>query len=204
MYIFIFSFNFSVNSLFRIGQFYPNLTSDFDMADCPEFWKSTKIQINVLNMGEEDYMDNIEISAYIAVGLDILVGIGGFLIVWKYSKMREVYNDSELVNDELGPWSLFGCNVGRKRGPEYSGGPNGTLRLFALLSLPMSGLPGDDVETLVRGFPNYRDVKRNISVSPVGPFKLFRGFGKLKFVCFKIILAFGVPALDTIMGKEKL
>ena len=38
----------------------------------------------------------------------------------------------------------------------------------------------------------------------VGPFKLFPGFGKLKFVCFKIILAFGVPALDTIMGKDKL
>ena len=48
------------------------------------------------------------------------------------------------------------------------------------------------------------DVKENVSFSPVSPFKLFRGFGKLKFVCFKIILAFGVPALDTIMGKEKL
>ena len=125
------------------------------MADCPKFWKSTKIQINVLNMGEEDYMDNIEISAYIAAVLDILVGIGSFLIVWNYSKMRLVYNKSE---DNLGPcsgpWPLFG-----------------PWSLFG---------------------------------RSVGPFKLFPGFGKLKFVCFKIILAFGVPALDTIMGKEKL
>ena len=115
------------------------------MADCPEFWKSTKIQINVLNMGEEDYMDNIQISAYIAVGLDILVGIGGFLIVWKYSKMRVYYIIS---GDKLGPWTLFGCTV--------------------------------------------------------GPFSPFVGFGKFKFVVLKIILAFGVPALDTLMGKDKL
>ena len=115
--------------------------------------------------------------------------------------MRLVYNDSELVNDELGPWSLFGCNVGRKVMPRYSGGPNETLRLFALLSLPMSGMPGWDAELEL---PVKRKVKRNISVSPVGPFKLFSGFGKLKFVCFKIILAFGVPALNTIMGKDKL
>ena len=118
------------------------------MADCPIFWKSTKIKINEFNMGEEDYMDNIQISAYIAVVLDILVGIGGFLIVWKYSKMRSVYNNRRLVNDELGPWSLFGCTV--------------------------------------------------------GPFSPFVGFGKVKFVLLKIILAFGVPALDTIMGKDKL
>ena len=172
------------------------------MADCPKFWKSTKIQINVLNMGEEDYMDNIEISAYIAVGLDILVGIGGFLIVWKSSEMRLVYNDKERVNDELGPWSLFGCNLGRKRVQGYSGGPNGTLRLFALLSLPMTGtyvsLPDKESKIFVKD-----DVQENVCVSPVSPFTL-PGFGKLKFVCFKIILAFGVPALDTIMGKEKL
>ena len=115
------------------------------MADCPKFWKSTKIQINELNMGEEDYMDNIEVSAYIAAVLDILVGIGSFLIVWKFSKMRLVYNKSE---DKLGPWTLFGCTV--------------------------------------------------------GPFSPFVGFGKFKFVVLKIILAFGVPALDTIMGKDKL
>ena len=180
------------------------------MADCPKFWKSTKIQINVLNMGEEDYMDNIEISAYIAVVLDILVGIGSFLIVWRYSDMRKVYNNRELVNDELGPWSLFGYNLGRKRVQGYSGGPN-TLRLLPKQwILPpsnlRSGRPGtlrlyalppdtDDVEVLKM---------RSGVRSPVGPFKLFPGFGKLKFVCFNIILAFGVPALDTIMGKDKL
>ena len=91
--------------------------------------------------------------------------------------------------------------MGRKRGPVYSGGPNGTLRLFALLSLSMSGMPGWDAELEL---PVKRKVKRNIYIGPVSPFRLFPGFGKLKFVCFKIILAFGVPALDTIMGREKL
>ena len=184
--------------MFRIGKFYPNLTSDFDMAKCPEFWRSNKIKINLLNMKDEGYMDNIQISAYVAIGLDLLVGIGSFVIVWRFSEMREVYENSK---NGCGPWSLFGCNVGRKVIPGYSGGPNSTLRLFSLLSLPMSGMPGWDAESEL---PVKRKVKRNISVSPVGPFKLFPGFGKLKFVCFNIILAFGVPALDTIMGKEKL
>ena len=177
------------------------------MADCPEFWKSTKIQINVLNMGEEDYMDIIEISAYIAAVLDILVGIGSFLIVWRYSEMRKVYNNRELVNDELGPWSLFGCNLGRKRVQGYSGRPNETLRSFP--NQLQKGFPVCP-PALYAGSPGTLRLcalppdKENISVSPVGPFKLFPGFGKLKFVCFNIILAFGVPALDTIMGKEKL
>ena len=167
------------------------------MADCPKFWKSTKIQINVLNMGEEDYMDIIEISAYIAAVLDILVGIGSFLIVWRYSEMRKVYNNRELVNDELGPWSLFGCNLGRKRDQGYSGRPNETLRL-----LPYS-VPPPRLYAGSPGTPRLCALPVSPSVSPVGPFKLFPGFGKLKFVCFNIILAFGVPALDTIMGKEK-
>ena len=76
-----------------------------------------------------------------------------------------------------------------------SGGPNSTLRLFSLLSLPMSGMRD--------GMPDKVDVKENISVGP-GPFKLFRGFGRMKFILFKIVLAFGMPLVDTITGKGKL
>ena len=213
--------------MFRIGKLYPNLTSDFDMAKCPEFWRSNKIKIDLFNMKDEGYMDNIQISAYIAIGLDLLVGIGSFVIVWRFSKMRKVYEDSE---DECGPWSLFGCNVGGKVIPGYSGGPNSTLRLFSLLSLPMSGMQGCvpdkfDVKENISGGPNSTlrlfsllslpmsgmrdgmpdkvDVKENISVGP-GPFKLFRGFGRMKFILFKIVLAFGMPLVDTITGKGKL
>ena len=96
-------------------------------------------------MKDEDYMDNMQISAYVAIGLDLLVGIGSFLVVWRFSKMRKVYEKSE---DKFGPWSLFGCSIGQ--------------------------------------------------------FELFVGFGKMKFILFKIILAFGMPLVDTIMGKRKL
>ena len=121
--------------MFRIGKFYPNLTSDFDMAKCPEFWRSNKIKINLLNMKDEGYMDNIQRSAYVAIGLDLLVGIISFLIVWCFSWMRWVCEHSK---DEC------------------------------------------------------------------GPFKLFRGFGQLKFILFKVVLTFGMPLVDTIMGKGKL
>ena len=176
--------------MFRIGKFYPNLTSDFVMAECPEFWRSHKIKINLLNMKDEGYMDNIQISAYVAIGLDLLVGIGSFLVVWRFSAMRRVYKDSG-----CGPWSLFGCNVGRNA-IMYTGGPNGSLRLFSLLSLRMNGLVDEHV-----GLPGNYEVEENISVRPVGPFKLF---GRMKFILFKIILAFGMPLVDTIMGKCKL
>ena len=178
--------------MFRIGKFYPNLTSDFVMAECPEFWRSHKIKINLLNMKDEDYMDNIQISAYVAIALDLLVGIGSFWIVWRFSKMSLIYKNSG--------WSLFGCTPGR-HAIVFTGGPNGTLRLFSLLSLPMmaNGLVGRDsgLPTL----PYYSEVEENISVRPVGPFKLF---GRMKFILFKIILAFGMPLVDTITGKGKL
>ena len=121
--------------MFRIGKFYPNLTSDFVMAECPEFWRSKKIKINLLNMKDEDYIDNMQISAYVAIGLDLLVGIGSFLVVWRFSQLRLVYRRSH---------------------------------------------------------------------DKCGPFELFVGFGKMKFILFKIILAFGMPLADTITGKGKL
>ena len=145
--------------MFRIGKFYPNLTSDFDMAKCPEFWRSNKIKINLLNMKDEGYMDNIQISAFVAIGLDLLVGIGSFVIVWRFSEIREVYKNSE---DELGPWSF----------PSFVPWPLlGPWSLFGC---------------------------------SVGPFKPFNGFGRLKFILFKVVLAFGMPLVDTITGKGKL
>ena len=74
--------------MFRIGLFYPNVTTDFDMADCPPFWQSRKIEINLLNMKDEEYMDNIRMSAFIAIGMDIVVGIGSFIFIWRTTGLR--------------------------------------------------------------------------------------------------------------------
>ena len=69
--------------MFRVGLFYPNVTSDFDMADCPQFWQNRKIEINLLNMKDEEYMNNIQVSAYIAIGMDLLVVLNQLhFIVW--------------------------------------------------------------------------------------------------------------------------
>ena len=99
--------------MFRIGKgdgkFYPHVTSDFDMADCPPFWQTRKIEINLLNMKDEKYMDNIQLSAYIAIAIDLLVGIGSGLIVWNFSNMPAFFRNSK---DEVGPWSKFGCTIG--------------------------------------------------------------------------------------------
>ena len=95
--------------MFRIGKFYPNVSSDFDMADCPEFWRNRSIEINLMNLKDEGYLKNLKISAFIAIGLDLIAGISSFVIVWKFTKMRELYNKS---TDELGPWSLFGQSLG--------------------------------------------------------------------------------------------
>ena len=129
--------------MFRIGLFYPNVTSDFDMADCPPFWQNRKIEINLLNMKDEDYMDNIQVSAYIAIALDLFVGIGSIIYIWNYSNMPTVFRNCK---DEVGPWSKFGCTI--------------------------------------------------------GPFTPFAGFGKFKFFITKILIGFGMPLLDTFLGKQ--
>ena len=130
--------------MFRIGLFYPNVTSDFDMADCPQFWQNRKIEINLLNMKDEEYMDNIQLSAYIAIGMDLLVGIGSIIFIWCV-----VYqNVFRHCKDEVGPWSLFGCTI--------------------------------------------------------GPFTPFAGFGKFKFFITKILIGFGMPLMDTALGKGKI
>ena len=146
--------------MFRIGLFYPNLTSDFDMADCPPFWQTRKIEINLLNMKDEEYMDNIQVSAYIAIALDLLVGIGSIIFIWNCSNMPTVYRNSK---NEVGPWSKFGFTIGKVSSRRSS------------------------ANTLT-----------------VGPFTPFVGFGKVYFVITKILPGFGMPLLDTALGKCKL
>ena len=131
--------------MFRVGLFYPNVTSDFDMADCPQFWQNRKIEINLLNMKDEEYMDNIQVSAYIAIGMDLLVGIGSIIFIWNCSYMPNAFRNSK---DEVGPWSLFGCTI--------------------------------------------------------GPFTPFARFGRFKFFITKILLGFGLPLVDTALGKNKI
>ena len=105
------------------------------MADCPRFWQTRKIEINLLNMKDEEYMDNIQVSAYIAIALDLLVGIGSFIFIWRTSDLRTIWSKSE---DKL------------------------------------------------------------------GPMKMCRGFGKIKFFITKIFLGFGMPLVNTALGKRKL
>ena len=103
------------------------------MSNCPEFWQSQKIKINVMNLTDVESVNTNSIAAYVAIGLDLLVGIVAFSLVWKYSDMPKYYKNSE---DKL-------CGL-----------------------------------------------------------KLFRGFGKMKFIITKIIIGFGfISLLDTIMGK---
>ena len=94
--------------MFRIGKFYPNVSSDFDMADCPAFWRNRSIEINLMNLEDEGYLKNLKISAFIAISFDLIVGIGSGVLVWKFS-MQEVYKK---CSDKLGPWSLFGRSLG--------------------------------------------------------------------------------------------
>ena len=46
------------------------------MANCPTFWRNRTIKINLMNLKDE----NLQTSAFIAIGLDLFVGIGFVLI----------------------------------------------------------------------------------------------------------------------------
>ena len=56
-------------------------------------------------MREEGYMKNIETSAYAAIGIDILVGIVSFILIWKKTNLQAIYMKSK---DKYGPWFLSG------------------------------------------------------------------------------------------------
>ena len=76
------------------GKFYPKVSSDFDMSKCPEFWRNRKVKINLLNMKDEKYMDHIQLSAYIAVTLDLVFGIGLFIYIWRTTGLRSIWRNS--------------------------------------------------------------------------------------------------------------
>ena len=64
-------------------------------------------------MREEDYMKNIETTAFAAIGIDILVGIVSVILIWRKTNLQAIYMNSK---DKYGPWSLFGrCSVGPVR-----------------------------------------------------------------------------------------
>ena len=88
-----------------------------------------------MNLKNADYMNNIQVAAYIAIGLDLFVGILWFVITLRSGALKKHYNNSE---DTLGPFRIP-C----------------------------------------------------------------RGFGKVKFLVFGIIIGFGTPLTDTISGKIK-
>lgn len=89
---------------------YPNLTTSFSFDHCPSFWQKNKIKIKLLDLREKGYMENIASSAYVAIGIDLFVGISFFVLIWRKSNLKAVYMKSK---DELGPWVLFGrCSVG--------------------------------------------------------------------------------------------
>ena len=86
----------------RIGTIYPNISSDFDMADCPEFWRNRTIQINLMNLKDGDYPKNIKKSAFIAIGLDLFIVIGFAVRVLLDLKKTEAV----IGRDELGPFKV--------------------------------------------------------------------------------------------------
>ena len=48
-------------------------------------------------------MDNIRMSAFIAIGKDLVVGIGSFIIIWRTTGLRKMASNSE---DKLGPFKM--------------------------------------------------------------------------------------------------
>ena len=50
------------------------VNKSFDpLVDCSDFWLDKKIKINPMNFTSEEYMDNIQTSAYVGMGLNIAV-----------------------------------------------------------------------------------------------------------------------------------
>ena len=59
------------------------VNKSFDpLVDCSDFWLDKKIKINPMNFTSEEYMDNIQTSAYVGMGLNIAVVIG-YLIAFR-------------------------------------------------------------------------------------------------------------------------
>ena len=57
-----------------------------------------------MNLKNADYMNNIQVAAYIAIGLDLVVGILGFVITLCFGALKSHFNNSK---DTLGPFQMF-------------------------------------------------------------------------------------------------
>ena len=63
-----------------MGIFYPDSNETFDsFHDCPSFWRDKKIKINPMNFTSEEYMNNIQISAYVGMALNVAVVVAYFI-----------------------------------------------------------------------------------------------------------------------------
>ena len=126
----------------RIGQFYPNLTTSFSHDQCPPFWRNNKIKIKLLNMTEDGYMENIKTSAYVAIGLDVFLGIAFFTLIWKKTNLQAVFMKAK---DEYGPWwMLCGCSLwlcGCRVGPIRCITGFGKVRFIIVTIILGFGLP---------------------------------------------------------------
>ena len=59
-----------------MGTFYPDDDGPFDPeTDCPPYWRNldNRITINHVNFTSAEYMDNIQVSAYIGMAINILI-----------------------------------------------------------------------------------------------------------------------------------
>ena len=71
----------------RIGTFYRDSDEPFDpINDCPFFWRDKKIKINPVNFTSEEYMDNIQITAFVGMGLNTAVIVAFFISFWSKIK----------------------------------------------------------------------------------------------------------------------
>ena len=59
-----------------MGTYYPEDDAPFDPeTECPPYWRNldNRININPVNFTSEEYMDNIQVSAYIGMAINIIV-----------------------------------------------------------------------------------------------------------------------------------
>ena len=63
-----------------MGIFYPDSNETFDpFHDCPSFWRDKKIKINPMNFTSEEYMNNIQIAAYVGLAFNVAVVVAYFI-----------------------------------------------------------------------------------------------------------------------------
>ena len=147
------------NGLFRIGTYYPELTADFSFDDCPEFWQNRKVTVYVMNLKNADYMNNVQVAAYTAIGLDILVGILSLVFNWCSGALKKHYNKSE---DKLGPLKII---CGFQLGPFQMCHGFGKVKFLVFTIIIGFGMPLTDTVSGVIKFQNHDDRQKFSTVN---------------------------------------